>query len=141
VGRLDIDTTGLIIVTNDNELTNRLTHPSFKISKTYVAVVKGRITPAQIEKLKKGVWLDKGKTAGSSVKILKKTRDESTIEMTIRQGMNRQVRRMLARVDLPVKSLKRTKIGKIDAKGIGIGKYRALSKAQIDYLKRATSAS
>jgi len=139
VGRLDIDTTGLIILTNDNEITNRLTHPSFKISKTYVAVVKGRIAVQQIEKLKKGVWLDKGKTAGSSIKILKKTRDESTIEMTIRQGMNRQVRRMLAKVDLPVKSLKRTRIGKIDAKGIGVGKYRALSKGQIEYLKRATS--
>ena len=141
VGRLDIDTTGLIIITNDNQLTNRLTHPSFKISKTYVAVVKGRITPTQVEKLKKGVWLDKGKTAGSSVKVLKKTRDESIIEITIRQGMNRQVRRMLAKVELAVKSLKRTRIGKIDSKGIGVGKYRELSKSQIEYLKRATSPS
>jgi len=139
VGRLDIDSTGLIILTNDSELANRLTHPRYKLSKTYVAAVKGEIQGERIEKLKKGVWLAEGKTGRASVKILKRSHKESLIEITIRQGLNRQVRRMLAKVELSVKSLKRTRIGKLNARGIGVGKFRTLTKAEIAYLKRATS--
>jgi len=136
VGRLDIDSTGLIILTNDSELTNRLTHPRYELSKTYVAAVKGEIQGEQIEKLKKGIWLAEGKTGGSAVKILKRSRRASLIEITIRQGLNRQVRRMLAKVGLSVKSLKRTRIGKLNARGIGIGKFRVLTKAEIAYLRK-----
>jgi 23S rRNA pseudouridine2605 synthase len=136
VGRLDADTTGLIILSNDNELANRLTHPRYKLSKTYVAAVKGGIQGEQIEKLKKGVWLAEGKTAKAAVKILRRSHRESLIEITIRQGLNRQVRRMLAKVGLAVKSLKRTRIGKITDRGIGIGKFRPLAKAEIAYLRK-----
>ncbi len=136
VGRLDIDTTGIIVLTNDSELANILTHPSYQISKTYIAKVKGQITSEQMEKLKRGIWLTEGRTAGASVKILKRGHKDSLIEITVRQGLNRQVRRMLAKVALPVKSLKRTRIGKLTVRGLGVGKFRTLKKAEIAYLKR-----
>jgi pseudouridine synthase len=141
VGRLDADSTGIIVLTNDSELANRLTHPRYQQSKTYVASVKGRISGGAIEKLKKGIWLAEGKTGRASVKILKRSYKESVLEITIRQGLNRQVRRMLAKVNLPVKSLKRTRIGKLTARGLGVGKFRSLTKAEVDYLKRSTGRS
>ncbi|MHC4076537.1 MAG: pseudouridine synthase, partial [Planctomycetota bacterium] len=104
IGRLDVDSTGLIILTNDSELTNRLTHPRYQIPKTYLITVKGTIQGPAVEKLKKGVWLAEGKTQKAAVKILKRRRNESTIEVTIRQGLNRQVRRMLTKIGFDVKS-------------------------------------
>ena len=138
VGRLDADTTGLIILTNDSELSNRLTHPSYGISKTYVARIKGEIKPEQVEKLKKGIWLAEGKTSRASVKILKRRHTESMIEIIIRQGLNRQIRRMLAKVGLPVQSLTRTKIGRLAIRGLGVGKSRPLTKPEVTYLKKIT---
>ena len=135
-GRLDADTTGIIILTNDSELANRLTHPRYGLAKTYVVRVKGQIHGEAVEKLKKGVWLAEGKTARSSVKILRRSHKESLIEITIRQGLNRQIHRMLARVGLPVKSLKRTRIGKLTARGLGVGKFRTLTRAEVAYLKK-----
>ncbi len=140
VGRLDIDTSGLIILTNDSELANRLTHPRYGLAKTYVIRVKGQIVGEAAEKLKKGIWLAEGKTGRASVKILKRGYKESLIEITIRQGLNRQIRRMLARVGLPVKSLKRTRIGKLNTRGLGVGKFRTLTKAEVAYLKKATTS-
>lgn len=139
VGRLDADTTGLIILTNDSELTNRLTHPRYEIAKTYVARIKGQIAGEQVEKLKKGIWLAEGKTGRASVKILKRRHNESSIEIIIRQGLNRQVRRMLAKIGMPVKSLTRTRIGKLTIRGLGVGKSRTLTRAEVEYLKKATS--
>jgi len=137
VGRLDADTTGLIIITNDSELTNKLTHPRYGLSKTYVAKVKGQIRSDAAEKLKKGVWLAEGKTGRASVKILKRNYSESLVEITLRQGLNRQIRRMLLKVGLRVKSLKRTQIGKLTAKGLGVGRFRRLSEAEVRSLRRA----
>jgi 23S rRNA pseudouridine2605 synthase len=138
VGRLDIDTIGAIILTNDSELTNRLTHPKFELPKTYEVKLKGRIDGDAIEKLKKGVWLSEGKTEKSAVKVLKRSHTESLVEITIRQGLNRQIRRIMARVGFKVKSLKRSKIGNITIKGMQIGQYRKLTKGQVDYLMKAT---
>ena len=138
VGRLDADTTGAIILTNDNDLANRLTHPRYELPKTYEILVKGAIESDTLEKLKQGVWLSEGKTERSSIKLLKKGHNESLIEMTIRQGKNRQVRRMLARVGLKVKRLKRSQIGVITLKGIGVGNFKPLSTRQIAYLRQAT---
>jgi len=135
-GRLDVDTTGLIILTNDNELVNRITHPRYGVRKTYVARVKGRMDGEAAEKLKSGVWLAEGKTGRTAVKILKRGRDESLVEITISEGLNREVRRILARVGLGVKSLKRIKIGKIDDRGLGVGRFRALTRAEVEHLKR-----
>jgi len=139
-GRLDADTTGLIILTNDAELTNLLTHPKYKVSKTYVAKVAGHVDSQTAEKLRKGVWLAEGRTAPASVKVLKSGHHDSLVEITISQGLNRQVRRMLAKVDLPIQSLKRTRIGGLTIKGLGVGRYRPLSKAEVAWLKRAATA-
>ncbi|MHC4172053.1 MAG: pseudouridine synthase [Planctomycetota bacterium] len=139
VGRLDADTSGIIILTNDSELANRLTHPRYGLAKTYVVRVKGQVVGERIEKLKRGIWLAEGKTGRASVKILKRGHKESLIEVTIRQGLNRQVRRMLAKVGLPVRTLTRTRIGKLSSRGLGVGKFRALTKAEVAYLKKATT--
>jgi len=137
VGRLDIDTTGLIILTNDSELANRLAHPRYSLPKTYAVCVKGRIDPEAIEKLKSGIWLAEGKTSRAAVKIAKRNFKESLVEITIEQGLNRQIRRMFAKVGFPVKSLKRTRIGRLDCRGLGPGKYRRLSPAELAHLEKA----
>ncbi len=136
VGRLDADTTGIILMSNDSELSNKLTHPRYGLPKTYVVGVKGMITGEQIDKLKKGIWLAEGKTGRASAKILKRGHKESLIEVTLRQGLNRQVRRMLAKVGLPVKSLKRTRVGKLTSRGLGAGKFRTLTKSELTYLEK-----
>ncbi len=138
VGRLDIETTGLIILTNDSELANRLTHPRYELPKTYEVMLKERISGEAIEKLKKGTWLSEGKTGKSAVKVIKRSATDSTIEISIRQGLNRQIRRMLAKVDCRVKSLRRTKVGNITLKGIPVGQYKELTKSQIAYLRSMT---
>jgi pseudouridine synthase len=136
IGRLDADTTGMIVLTNDSELTNRLTHPRHKVPKTYLAKVKGHVDAPMVEKLKKGIWLAEGKTGKASVKVLKAGRDESLVEITISQGLNRQVRRMLARVGLPVKGLKRVRIGGLELGHLSSGRHRPLSKAEVSLLSR-----
>ena len=138
VGRLDIDTTGAIILTNDSELVNRLTHPKYELPKTYQIVVRGRVEGADVEKLKKGVWLAEGKTQGAAVKIIRRSHAETTLQVVISQGLNRQIRRMFSQLGYKVKLLKRTQIGDIVLKGIAAGNYKRLTKPQLAYLKRAT---
>jgi 23S rRNA pseudouridine2605 synthase len=140
VGRLDADTTGLIIVTNDPELTNLLTHPKYRVSKTYVAKVAGRIDAPALAKLRKGMWLAEGKTGRTTVKVLRSGHHDSLVEITIQQGLNRQVRRMLAKVGLAVQSLKRTRINGLRIEGLGVGRFRPLFKAEVTALKRAATA-
>jgi 23S rRNA pseudouridine2605 synthase len=138
VGRLDADTTGAIILTNDSELANRLTHPKYELDKTYEVKVKGRVDGAAIEKLKKGTWLSEGKTSKAAVKVIKRNYGESILQIIIRQGLNRQIRRMMARVGFKVKSLRRARIGNIGLKGLGVGVWRRLAKGQVQYLKKTT---
>jgi len=138
VGRLDIDSTGLIILTNDTELTNKLTHPRYGCPKTYVVKVRGEITAEKIEKLKKGIRLAEGKTAPAFVKVLKRGRETTLLEMTIREGMNRQIRRMLAKVGLKAISLKRTRVANISIKGLGVGKFRKLKEYELTVLRKIT---
>lgn len=139
VGRLDIDTTGLIILTNDTALANRLTHPRYGLTKTYIADVKGRIDSEHIQKLNKGIWVAERKTSRAAVKILNRGPQRSLVGITIAERLNHQVRRMLARVGLPVKSLKRTRLGKITDRGLGIGKFRPLTRLEVDYLRKITA--
>lgn len=136
VGRLDADTTGLIILTNDSELANKLTHPRYGLAKTYVARIRGPIVGEQVEKLKKGVRLAEGRTGKAAVKILKSSHKESLVEINIRQGLNRQVRRTFARIGLSVRALTRTRIGRLDSRGLGVGKFRTLNTVEIEYLKK-----
>lgn len=138
VGRLDADTTGAIVLTNDSELTNRLTHPRYELAKVYEVKVRGSISGDALEKLKKGIWLSEGKTQRSAVKVLRRTRVESIVQITIRQGLNRQIRRVMAKIGYKVKAMQRVKIGQIGLKGVGVGQYKRLTKSQIAYLMRVT---
>lgn len=138
VGRLDADTTGAIILTNDSELTNRLTHPRYELPKTYQVKLRGRMEGEEIEKLKQGVWLSEGKTERAAVKVLQRSATETLLEVSIRQGLNRQIRRTFAHLGYKVMALKRVQIGSIVLKGIAVGNYKRLTGAQIAYLKKAT---
>jgi 23S rRNA pseudouridine2605 synthase len=138
VGRLDAETTGAIILTNDSQLANRLTHPRYELPKTYQVTVKGRVMAPEIEKLKKGIWLSEGKTNPAAVKVVRRSNAITVLDVTIRQGLNRQIRRVMAKLEHPVKSLQRIKIGNITIKNLPIGAYRKLSAGHIDYLKGAT---
>lgn len=140
VGRLDADTTGAILVTNDSELANRLTHPKFELPKTYEVTLRGKVEGEAIEKVKRGVWLSEGKTQKAIVKIIARNNLETVLEVTIRQGLNRQIRRTMARVGFKVKSLKRTQIGNIRTKGLGPGAWRPLTASEVRYLYKATEA-
>ncbi|MCK5001010.1 MAG: rRNA pseudouridine synthase [Anaerohalosphaera sp.] len=140
VGRLDADTTGAIILTNDSELTNRLTHPSYELPKTYEVTIDGSIDGEAIEKMKKGTWLAEGRTGRAAVKVLHRSHTSSTIQVVIRQGLNRQIRRIVARVGFKVRSLKRTKIGNVDVKGMRLGQCKRLTHSQVAYLMKETSS-
>ena len=146
VGRLDADSTGLLLLTNDGELANRLTHPRYGVEKTYVATIRGRLSGEDSARLVKGVWLSEGKASTAAVHILHSGRDRSTLEIRLREGRNRQIRRMLARVGHKIISLKRTRIGPLNIRGLGPGKFRPLSQVEVDLLNklgrgRARSAS
>ena len=138
VGRLDIDTTGAIILTNDSELANRLTHPKYELQKKYLVRLKGKIESETIEKLKKGIWLSDGKAVLTGVRMLKSGHDESLLEITIQKSLNRQIDRMFAKVGYKVKSIARTHIGRIDAGSLKPGQSRRLSKPEVAYLMKAT---
>jgi 23S rRNA pseudouridine2605 synthase len=146
VGRLEADTKGLLLFTNDGELTHRLTHPRFGIAKTYRAIVNGFITPQAMQTLSRNVWLSDGgaaavgsKTGRSFVKIVKRSRDLTVLEITIREGRNGHIRRLLAKIGHKVRELTRIKMGPLTLEGLQPGKFRALTKAEIAQLKKITS--
>ncbi len=136
IGRLDYDTEGLVILTNDGALAHKLTHPSNEISKTYVAKVEGELQEADIAKLRNGIPLDGVMTHRSKVKILGVEDNLTRVEITIYEGRNRQVRRMFEYIGANVVFLKRTKIGDLRLGGLGRGMSRYLSDKEIDILKR-----
>lgn len=138
VGRLDVDTSGLILLTNDGELANMLTHPSYEVEKTYVAEVRGRISSQALEKLAQGVELEDGKTAPAKVRLLRYSpeNDTSTVEITIHEGRKRQVRRMFAAVGHRVVRLTRTRFANLDIKGLAEGEHRYLTKKEISELRK-----
>jgi 23S rRNA pseudouridine2605 synthase len=138
VGRLDADTTGAIIVTNDSELANRMTHPKFELQKTYEVSLRGRVEGEAIEKIKTGVWLSEGKTQKASVKVIARNNLETVLEVKLGQSLNREIHRIMARVGFKVKGLKRTFIGNLRLKGLGPGAWRPLSSTEVQYLHKAT---
>ncbi len=145
VGRLDAESRGLLLLTNDGELTNELTHPSYGVAKTYRAVVDGDISPGELEKLQEGIWLTdptgKGfKTNRSRIKIVKRAREKSVLEITIREGRNRQVRRMLASVGHKVRDLVRVKMGPLTLDGLKPGQCRMLMGKEIKALRGLAGA-
>jgi 23S rRNA pseudouridine2605 synthase len=136
VGRLDIDSTGLILLTNDGELMNKLIHPRYHIPKTYQVKVRGRVSPSKINKLKNGVTLKDGITAPANVEILSEERD-TLLEIVLFEGKNRQIRRMCAALFLEVKELKRVAIGDVHLGNLNVGEFRHLAIEEIDSLKKA----
>lgn len=132
VGRLDTDTSGLLVLTNDGELAHRLAHPSFGVQKTYVAKVRGRVTPAVIQRLKDGVELEDGPIRADAAKLLPggATGSHSLVEVTLHSGRNRIVRRMLAAVGHPVDELVRRRFGPLHLGALRVGELRELSAAE-----------
>ncbi|MDO4288881.1 MAG: pseudouridine synthase [Eubacterium sp.] len=139
VGRLDKDTEGLLILTNDGDLTFRLTHPSHEFEKTYLCLVKGHPGEEALRALASGVDIDNEgevyRTAPARVRLVRTTRGGTKIEMTIHEGKKRQVRKMCAAVGHPVVALKRVSVGRLTLEGLGTGKWRELSPQEIAYLK------
>ena len=130
IGRLDMNTEGLLLLTNDGEFANKLMHPKNKVEKTYIANVKGNITEEKIENLRNGVDIGGYITKPAQVRIISK--DKNEIEIKISEGKNRQVRKMCEAVGLKVINLKRTSIGKLNLGNLKIGEYRYLNKNEID---------
>lgn len=135
VGRLDWESEGLLIMTNDGDLANLLTHPRYGVPRTYHAVVAGAIGPEIIEKIHRGVWLSEGKTAPARIHIKKRLRDLTVLEITIHEGMNREVRRIFAKFGLKVKALKRIRVGPLSLGTLGSGQTRFLSPQEVEALR------
>jgi len=138
VGRLDVDTTGLIILTNDGVLANRLMHPRYNVPKTYLARVHGRVGKRALADLRNGLELEDGRTAPAQVRLEKQSPKTATVEITIHEGRKRQVRRMFAALGLPVEELHRRRYGPLSDKGLKVGAHRTLSGDEIDALRRVS---
>ncbi|QKS71048.1 rRNA pseudouridine synthase [Paenalkalicoccus suaedae] len=137
IGRLDYDTSGLILLTNDGDFANILMHPKYRINKTYVAKVEGVPEREDLKKLQHGIKLDDRKTSPAKVKIVKQDRTKGTaiLEITIHEGRNRQVRRMLEAIGHPVIKLKREQYGFLTLHGLNAGEYRELKPHEVKKLR------
>jgi|SRR5579872_4010605 len=141
VGRLDLDSSGLLLMTNDSALAEQLTNPDYKVAKTYLVKSATVLSDEQLDRLRKGVELSDGPTKPAIVKRLRESGKRSFLEITITEGRNRQVRRMLEAVDSKVLKLVRTAIGPLEIGELVIGKYRLLTRAEVDSLRRRKSAN
>ena len=135
VGRLDLETSGLLILTNDTQLAERLTNPDYKVPKTYLVKSAALVTEAQLEFLRQGVELSDGPTKPATVRRVRDSGKHSFLEITISEGRNRQVRRMLEAIDNKVLKLVRLSIGPLAIGDLAIGKHRALTRAEVDQLR------
>lgn len=138
VGRLDQSSTGLILLTNDGELANRLTHPKYHIPKIYQLVVAGKIRPDVLQKLRNGVFLKEGKTAPAEVETIKTDPKRTVLEITLYEGKNHQVKRMAASVGLDVIALKRVAFGPLVLGDLKIGEWRDLDINEVELLRKST---
>lgn len=134
VGRLDYDTEGLLILTNDGDLTYKLTHPKNEIPKTYLVKTEKPVSEEDLSKLRGGVYIDGIKTKKCNVRFVEKTANGAKLHITITEGRNRQVRKMIESVGNSVDFLKRIKIGDLTLSGLDRGEYRRLTPREIDYL-------
>lgn len=142
VGRLDYDTEGLLLLTNDGEFANLLTHPKHHVPRTYHATVKGNLHGSVLDKLKAGVKLDDGITAPAEAEYydVNPDKNETIVEITIYEGRNRQVRRMFEAVHHPVTRLKRVSFGPLALLGLPRGKYRSLAPEEVNALREEALA-
>lgn len=137
VGRLDYDTTGVLIMTNDGEFANVLMHPRYQLDKVYIAKVKGIPPREKIKQLERGIRLEDGMTAPAKVKVtsIDKKKGTAIVELTIHEGKNRQVKRMLEAIGSPVMKLKRERYGFLDLRGLNPGEFRELTPHEIKQLR------
>lgn len=137
VGRLDYDTSGIIIMTNDGEFAYLMTHPKFEIKKTYIAKTKGIPRRDDLKKLERGIELEDGMTAPARVKMISNDQKAKTaiVEITIHEGRNRQVRRMFDAIGCPVDGLKREAFGNLTTRGLNAGESRALTIHEVKQLR------
>ncbi len=139
VGRLDADSTGLLLLTDDGDLSYRLTHPRYKVPKEYVALVGGSVPKAKLEQLRAGVDLDDGRTAPAEVEVLRVLPGPQTeLRVVISEGRHRQVRRMLLAVGHHVQALKRVSFGPLRLGRLKVGGWRVLVDAEVEALRRAS---
>ena len=140
IGRLDYETSGLLILTNDGDLTYKLTHPKHEIDKTYIARVRGIPNSYKIKEFEKGLKIEDYITAPAKFKVLESNKDKnySICEIKIHEGRNRQVRKMCKEIGHPVYHLQRVSMGKIKLSNLEKGKWRYLNKEELDYLKSLT---
>lgn len=134
VGRLDENTSGLIILTNDGNFSNQMTHPKFHIPKTYQLTIRGFVSKPVLEKLRNGVILKDGKTLPAKAEIINKGKGNTILEMTIMEGKNRQIRRMCGKLKLELIDLKRVAIGNLRDENLRMGKYRILTPEELSSL-------
>ena len=135
VGRLDYDTSGLLLLTNDGDLTYKLTHPKHNIEKTYVAKVYGTPTEDDVRKFKYGVVIDSRRTEPAKLEVVEENGKFSVCKITITEGRNRQVRKMCEAIKHPVASLKRVSTGELTLGELKKGQYRHLTEKEVKYLK------
>jgi 23S rRNA pseudouridine2605 synthase len=140
VGRLDELSKGLIILTNDGEFANRIAHPRYGVLKTYLVRVQGKIEDDAVQKLRAGVHLSDGKTGEARILVKRRTERSSTLAVTIREGKNREVRRIFARMGSKVIDLARTDIGPLNSRGLKVGHWRTLTRREVEELLQESSA-
>jgi 23S rRNA pseudouridine2605 synthase len=141
VGRLDADTTGLLLFTTDGELSHRLLHPRWKVPKTYVVLADGQVSERAIERLRSGIELDDGPTAPATVVTVARLATTTRLEITISEGRKRQVRRMFSAVGHPVLELERVRFGPVELGDLEQGRWRELTQAELDALRQAAGMS
>jgi 23S rRNA pseudouridine2605 synthase len=139
VGRLDYDTSGVLLLTDDGETANVLTHPRFGVEKTYRATLRGRLEPGAIEKILRGVKLEEGRAAPALVRVVAVRRDVSLVDITIHEGRNRQVRRMFEVVDHPVLALVRLRFGPVSLGELAVGAVRPATDRERAALHRVAA--
>ncbi|MBQ9941700.1 MAG: rRNA pseudouridine synthase [Christensenellaceae bacterium] len=136
VGRLDFTTEGLLLLTNDGEMAHHLMHPSHEVNKRYYVVVDSYVSPDDIDKLQKGVFIEGGKTAPAKIKVMKATPERTELTMIIHEGRNRQVRRMFEAIEKNVVFLKRISVGDLNLDNLKRGEYRFLTDEEVAYLRK-----
>jgi len=136
VGRLDFTTEGLLLLTNDGQLAYKLTHPRHEIGKRYYAVINSLLTAEDVKTLERGVFIDGGKTAPVQIKIMKAVSDRTEFTIILKEGRNRQIRKMFEAIGKEVVFLKRISVGDINLDKLKSGEYRFLTQSEIDYLKK-----
>lgn len=134
VGRLDVSTEGLLIVTNDGRFAQRVAHPRYGITKTYRARVSGLVSDKALDELQQGVWIAGHRCAALSARVLKRRKKDSLVEIVMAEGRKREVRRMLKQVGYPVEELRRTRIGPLTDDSLAPGKYRKLNRDEVRML-------